>query len=88
MSALQTLLVRVPQLRAAKVSPELAPHSAARDAVGDSAPSRQFAARDGDSNGARRSVRVALNRAPMGSLPNQRLQRTGSRSLGVVWPVS
>ena len=77
-SARKTLLIRVPQLRAAKVSPELALRSAAQDRVAPPAASRQFGARDGYSNAARRSVRVALNLVPMGSLPNQRLQRAGA----------
>ena len=80
-SALQRLLVRAPQLANKWVGAEPAPHVAALDRIGPQAPRRQCGARDGVSNAARRSVRVALNLAPMGSLPNQRLQRTGYAGL-------
>ena len=77
-SARKTLLIRVPQLRAAKVSPELALRSAAQDRVAPPAASRQFGARDGYSNAARRSIRVAGNQLLGGSLHNKRLQRQGA----------
>jgi hypothetical protein len=69
-SGRRRLLAKLAQLPSGWASSKAARHSAARDTVGDLAPSRQFGARGGDPNEARRSVRGAQDQAPMGSLPN------------------